>query len=158
MGPADAGKVDRFVTSHLRPTDQVFSVYEAYYPAKASASGVVLPAYIGEPFAPDAPSGAITPLERKRINVLILKPDCVERSLTFFGGEWQQVARYKADSSGRLTLLERLKLGSKPYDIIIYRRPAARSTRWVTAARPRPWPLSLATTHDPGPQRTPVQW
>ena len=56
----DAGRVEKFVTSHLRPTDQVFSIYEAYYPAKASAKGVVLPAYIGEPFAPDAPPGAIT--------------------------------------------------------------------------------------------------
>ncbi len=121
----DASKVDTFVTKHLRPTDQVFSVYEAYYPAKASAGGVVLPAYIGEPFAPDAPRGAITPDERKRINVLILKPDSVERSLNFFGGEWQQVAHYKADSRGRVTLLERLKLGSKPYDIIIYRRPSS---------------------------------
>jgi hypothetical protein len=120
----DAGRVDRFVTTHLRPTDQVFSIYEAYYPAKASARGVVLPAYIGEPFAPDAPPGAITRDERERINVLILKPDCVERSLNFFGGEWRQVAHYKLDASGRVPLLERLKFGSKPYDIIIYRRPA----------------------------------
>jgi hypothetical protein len=118
----DTGRVEKFVTSHLRPTDQVFSIYEAYYPAKASAKGVVLPAYIGEPFAPDAPSGAITHDERERINVLILKPECVERSLRFFGGQWRQVARYKGDSLGRIALLERLKFGSKPYDIIIYRR------------------------------------
>ncbi len=110
------------MTSHLRPTDQVFSIYEAYYPAKASAKGVVLPAYIGEQFAPDAPPGAITDDERERINVLILKPDCVERSLEFFGGEWRQVAHYEADPAGRLPLLRRLNVGSKPYDIIIYRR------------------------------------
>ena len=110
----DAGKVDQFVTSHLRPTDQVFSIYEAYYPAKAAARGVVLPAYIGEPFAPDAPPGAITRDERERVNVLIVKPDCVERTLGFFGGEWRQVARYKADSAGRVPLLELLKVGRSP--------------------------------------------
>jgi hypothetical protein len=121
----DAGRVETFVRSHLRTTDQVFSIYEAYYPAKASAKGVVLPAYIGEPAGPDAPSGAITRDERERINVLILKPDCVQRSLRFFAGEWRQVARYQADSPGRIALLERLKFGSKPYDIIIYRRQSS---------------------------------
>ncbi len=119
----DAAKVDRFVASHIRPTDQVFSIYEAYYPAKASARAVVLPAYIGEPFAPDSPSGAITKDERERINVLILKPDCLERNLRFFGGEWRQVARYEVDPAGRVGLLKRLNVGSKPYDIMIYRRP-----------------------------------
>jgi hypothetical protein len=127
----DAGRVDKFVTSQLRPTDQVYSIYEAYYPAKAVAKGVVLPAYIGEPVAPDAPSGAITRDERDRINVLILKPDFVERSLRFFGGQWRQVARYQGDTLGRLALLERLKFGSKPYDIIIYRRDSSD----VSAAR-----------------------
>ena len=67
--------------------------------------------------------GAITRDERERVNVLIVKPDCVERTLGFFGGEWRQVARYKADSAGRVPLLELLKVGAKPYDIIIYRRP-----------------------------------
>ena len=118
----DTGRVEKFVTSHLRPTDHVFSIYEAYYPAKASAKSVVLPAYIGEPFAPDAPSGAITHDERERINVLILKPDCALRSLEFFGGQWRQVAHYKVDPSGHAPLLERLNVGAKPYDIIIYRR------------------------------------
>jgi hypothetical protein len=118
----DAGKVAEFVTSHLRPTDQVFSIYEAYYPAKASAGGVVLPAYIGEPFAPDAPAGAITNAERERVNVLILKPECVERIIGFFGGEWRQVAHYRVDLSERAPLLERLKVGSEPYNIIIFRR------------------------------------
>jgi hypothetical protein len=118
----DTGRVEKFVTSHLQPTDQVFSIYEAYYPAKASAKSVVLPAYIGEPFAPDAPSGAITDDERERINVLILKPDCVDRSLEFFGGQWRQVAHYKVDPSGHAPLLKRLNVGAKPYDIIIYRR------------------------------------
>jgi hypothetical protein len=121
----DAGKVHKFVTSHLRPTDQVFSIYEGYYAAKASAAGVILPPYIGESFAPDAPPGAITQDERERINVLILKPDCVESSLRFFGGEWQEVAHYKVDQTDRMALLERLKFGSKPYDIIIYRRPSS---------------------------------
>ena len=137
----DTGKVERFVTSHLRPTDQVFSIYEAYYPAKASARSVVLPAYIGEQFAPDAPDappGVITDDERERINVLILKPDCVERSLEFFGGQWRQVAHYEADQAGRLPLLKRLNVGSKPYDIIIYRRlgsdvSTARTGRKVSA-------------------------
>jgi hypothetical protein len=121
----DAGKVHKFVASHLKPTDQVFSIYEAYYPAKASAGGVILPPYIGESFAPDAPPGAITQDERERINVLILKPDCVESSLRFFGGEWRQVARYEVDQTDRMPLLKRLKFGSKPYDIIIYRRPSS---------------------------------
>ena len=88
----DTAKVDKFVASQLRPTDQVYSIYEAYYPAKSLAKGVMLPAYIGEPIAPDSPPGAITRDERKRVNVLILKPDCVESSLRFFGGEWRQVA------------------------------------------------------------------
>jgi hypothetical protein len=118
----DAGRVKEFVMSHVRPTDEVFSIYEAYYPAKASARGVVLPAYIGEPFAPDAPSGAITVAERERINVLILKPECVKRIIGFFGGKWRQVAHYQVDPSGRAPLLERLKFGSEPYDIIIFRR------------------------------------
>ena len=118
----DVTKVEKFVTSHIRPTDEVFSIYEAYYPAKASAKSVVLPAYIGEPFAPDSPAGAITREERERINVLILKPDCVLRSLEFFGGEWRQVGRYAGDPLARVALLKHLKFGSKPYDVIIYRR------------------------------------
>ncbi len=118
----NVARVEKFVASHIRPTDQVFSIYEAYYPAKALAKSVVLPTYIGEPFAPDSPPGAITRLERERINVLILKPDCVLRSLEFFGGDWRQVARYTGDPLARMALLKHLKFGSKPYDVIIYRR------------------------------------
>ena len=118
----DAGKVESFVASHLRPTDQVYSIYEAYYAAKSAAKGVVLPAYIGDVVTPDAPPGVISAAEREQIGVLILKPDCVDSSLAFFGGDWRQVARYTASSAGRVPLLKFLNVGSKPYDIIIYRR------------------------------------
>ena len=51
----------------------------------------MLPAYIGEPFAPDAPAGRGITLtdERERINVLILKLDCVESTIGFI---WRRMA------------------------------------------------------------------
>jgi hypothetical protein len=119
----DAGPVDRFVASHVGPGDRVFSSYEAYYAAKKSAGLVFLPFYIGRSFglSPDAPT-PITREERDEVDVLILKPDAVEATVAFFGGEWRQVDCLKADTPRRLPLLERKNFGSRPYDLIIFRR------------------------------------
>ncbi|MCA1686651.1 MAG: hypothetical protein LC745_11905, partial [Planctomycetia bacterium] len=114
--------VDRLVKGHVGPGDWVFSEYEAYYPARTTAAALFLPPYIGDSSGPGHVDPPITPAERDRVDVLITKPDSLDKRLAFFGGRWTPVGRYTADPSARFGLLARVGFGSKPYDVIVYRR------------------------------------
>jgi hypothetical protein len=118
----DERLVERFVKSHVHKTDWVFSVYESYYPAKQSAETVLLPFYIGQLSFPASIDEPITRAERDRVNVVITKPDAEEQTLQYFGGEWEAVARYQADPSGRASLNARVGFGGRPYELSIHRR------------------------------------
>ncbi|MFO0892845.1 MAG: hypothetical protein U0790_27350 [Isosphaeraceae bacterium] len=120
----DPRPVDEVVSAAVRPTDRVYADYEAYYPAKRAAATVFLPPYAG--LMPEMEGTGISPAlsrdERAAVDVLIVKPSNRERTLRHFGGRWSRVAHYSAEervgSSSPVPLLG----GSRPYDLVIYRR------------------------------------
>jgi hypothetical protein len=127
----DPAPVDRIVREIVRPTDWVYSEFEAYYPAKRIAAVLFLPPFAG--LTPEM-HGVVPPLaaaERDSIDLLILKPATEERSLRFFGGRWGLVGRYSAIREGDTSSGIFVGRGSKPYDLRLYRRePSA-----IAAAR-----------------------
>jgi hypothetical protein len=114
--------VNQLVAENVRPTDCVYTEFEAYYPAKKTAAVLLLPPYAGLIPEMDGTAPPLAAWERERVDVLILKPSTEEKTLRYFGGAWRLVARYSAEpgSSGKAI---RARLGgSKPYDLMIYRR------------------------------------
>ncbi len=118
----DPNPVDRLILGQIRPDDWVFTEYEAYYPAKRSAKTVILPPYIGDTSGLGNIAPPITTSERDRVNVLIVKPETSAARFAFFGGFWKLVGQYAADPSARVQFLAKSGSGSKPYNLIIYRR------------------------------------
>jgi hypothetical protein len=120
----DPKAVDQVVTAAIRPTDWVYSEYEAYYPAKRAAAALFLPPYAG--LIPEMDGSGIVPAfsaaERDAVDLLILKPSSEERTLRYFGGLWSLVGRYSAAESQKVKTTGVLGRGSQPYEIRIYRR------------------------------------
>ena len=122
----DPAPVDRIVTEQVRPSDWVYSEYEAYYPAKKAAGVLFLPPYAGLVPGMEGRQPALTAAERERVNLLILKPSTEQETLRFFGGRWTEVGRYAAAGNSRGHIAAVLGKGSPPYEIHVYRRqPAA---------------------------------
>jgi hypothetical protein len=124
----DPAPVDRTVQDLVRPTDWVYSEFEAYYPAKKAAAVVFLPPYAG--LIPEM-QGVDPPLsesDREAVDLLILKPSTEQKTLHFFGGRWRIVGRYSAVQGGEV-LASSLGMGAKPYDLTVYRRQT-----WAVAA------------------------
>ena len=114
--------MNRLVAEQVRPTDWVYSEYEAYYPAKRQAAVLFLPPYAG--LTPEM-EGAEPPLstaERDAVEVLILKPPTEARTLRFFGGRWSLVGHYAAAPENRSGTAASLGRGAQPYELLIYRR------------------------------------
>ena len=98
-GLRDPSPVDQVVAEQVRPTDWVYSEYEAYYPAKKTAAVLFLPPYAG--LVPDmnGRQPALSAAERERVDLLILKPSTEQETLRFFGGRWSLVGHYAAAGS-----------------------------------------------------------
>jgi len=125
-GLRDPAPVDRVVAEQVRPTDWVYSEYEAYYPAKKAAAVLFLPPYAGLVLGMTGQQPALSAADRERVNLLILKPATEQETLQFFGGRWSLVGHYAAASSTRGQIAAVLGRGSPPYEIRVFRRqPAA---------------------------------
>jgi hypothetical protein len=129
----DPRPVDAVVERALRPTDWVYSDYEAYYPAKRRAAVLFLPPYAG--LMPEMEgtgvAPALTSADRDAVNVLILKPSSEEQALRRFGGRWSLVASYAAAREQPPARTVGLWRGSQTYELRIFRRDSA----GLTAAR-----------------------
>ena len=130
----DPGPVRRLVESHVGPADWVYAEFEAYYPAKRLAGELFLPPYLGIIAVPgrERVPAAMTLEERARVNVLITKPDRRDLTLREFEGTWREVGHYAADPSSHSGLLARLHVGSKPYDLTVFRRVEGRKDSEIT--------------------------
>ncbi|MGC1717581.1 MAG: hypothetical protein WA746_01220, partial [Isosphaeraceae bacterium] len=125
-GLRDPAPVDQVVAEQVRPTDWVYSEYEAYYPAKKAAAVVFLPPYAGLVPGMKGQQPALSAADRERVNLLILKPATEQETLQFFGGRWSLVGHYAAAGSTRGHIATALGRGSPPYEIRVFRRqPAA---------------------------------
>lgn len=120
----DPGPVGRLVAETVRPGDWIYTEFEAYYPAKVAAEETFLPPYLGIISVPgrDRVPAVMTPAERDRVNVLITKPDREAMTLEEFPGDWNRVGHYAAGSTRGAGLFGRLRFGSKPYELTVYRR------------------------------------
>jgi hypothetical protein len=120
----DVSPIDRLVEAEVRPSDRAYCVYEAYYPTKRRATALYLPPYIGDWADHRGAKVAypMTPAERDAVDVLILKPDVEAATLRFFGGSWSPVGHYAAAPAARFGPLARLGVGSKLYDLTVFRR------------------------------------
>jgi hypothetical protein len=118
----DPAAVDSTVARIVRPTDRVYSEYEAYYPAKKAAAALFLPPFAGLTPEMEGIEPPLSAADRDSINLLILKPSTEARSLAYFGDRWRFVGRYSSlgDSERPTGLLG--GRGSKPYDLRFYRR------------------------------------
>ncbi len=112
----------RLVAENIRPTDWVYSEFEAYYPAKKTAEVLFLPPYAGLIPEMEGVTPPMSARERGRVGVLILKPSTEEKTLRYFGGAWRLVARYTADPGSSADRIRARLGGSKPYDLRVYRR------------------------------------
>jgi len=125
-GLRDPGPVDQIVAEQVRPTDWVYSEYEAYYPAKKTAAVLFLPPYAGLIPGMKGRQPALSAAERERVDLLILKPSTEQETLQFFAGRWSLVGHYTAAGSTRGHIAAVLGRGSPPYEIRVFRRqPAA---------------------------------
>ncbi|MGZ3337785.1 MAG: hypothetical protein ACXVBV_20920, partial [Isosphaeraceae bacterium] len=125
-GLRDPAPVDQIVAEQVRPTDWVYSEYEAYYPAKKAAAVLFLPPYAGLVLGMTGQQPALSAADRERVNLLILKPATEQETLQFFGGRWSLVGHYAAAGSTRGHIAADLGRGSPPYEIRVFRRqPAA---------------------------------
>jgi hypothetical protein len=114
--------VDQLVAENVRPTDWVYSEFEAYYPAKKTAAVLFLPPYAGLIPEMEGTEPPLTASERGRVDVLILKPATEQKTLRYFGGAWRLVDRYAADVESSGAGIRARIDGSKPYDLMVYRR------------------------------------
>jgi hypothetical protein len=117
----DPSRIEQVVAAQVRPTDWVYSEYEAYYPAKKTAAMLFLPPYAG--LTPEM-KGVTPPLstaDRDRINLLILKPSTESQTLQSFPGRWSLVGHYSASPSGNGHAILR-GFQAKPYELKFYRR------------------------------------
>ena len=122
----DPAPVNQIVAEQVRPSDWVYSEYEAYYPAKKAAGVLFLPPYAGLVPGMEGRQPALTAAEREHVNLLILKPSTEQETLRFFGGRWSEVGRYAAAGASKRHIAAVLGKGSPPYEIHVYRRqPAA---------------------------------
>lgn len=124
-GLRDPAPVDQIVAKQVRPSDWVYSEFEAYYPAKKTATVLFLPPYAGLVPGMKANQPALSAAERERVDLLILKPSTEEETLKFFGGRWSLVGLYAAAGSTRAHIAAVLGRGSPPYDIHVFRRQTA---------------------------------
>ncbi len=118
----DPDPVGQMVAREVRPSDWVYTEYEAYYPAKRLAALVFLPPYAGLVPGMEGRRPALTASERDRVDLLILKPATEQATLRFFGGRWTLVSQYAADHGNGTNVNKMLGRGSPPYEIHIYRR------------------------------------
>ncbi|MBV8486875.1 MAG: hypothetical protein JO161_01220 [Planctomycetaceae bacterium] len=118
----DPNPVDRFVAEQVRPSDWVYSEYEAYYPTKRMAAVVFLPPYAGLTPGMEQVTPPLSEAEKNRVDVLILKPATREETLQYFQGRWTMVGHYAADGDARSSIAATLGRGSKPYELLVYRR------------------------------------
>jgi len=118
----DPGPVDRIVAEQVRPTDWVYSEYEAYYPAKKAAVVLFLPPYAGLIPGMKGVQPALSAADRERVDLLILKPSTEQETLRFFGGRWSPVGRYAAAGGTQAHIAAALGRGSQPYEITVFRR------------------------------------
>jgi hypothetical protein len=114
--------VDQMVAENIRRTDWVYSEFEAYYPAKKTAEVLFLPPYAGLIPEMEGITPPMTAQERARVGVLILKPTTEEKTLRYFGRAWRLVDRYTADPGSSADRIRARLGGSKPYDLMVYRR------------------------------------
>ena len=85
----DPDPVNRLVAEQVRPTDWVYSEYEAYYPAKKAAAVLFLPPM---PAWPRRWMGSSRPLGRRPGRGGHPDPETADpRTLRFFGGRWSLV-------------------------------------------------------------------
>jgi len=82
-GLRDPGPVAQIVAEQVRPTDWVYSEYEAYYPAKKTAAVLFLPPYAGLIPEMKGQQPALSAAERERVDLLILKPSTEQETLQF---------------------------------------------------------------------------
>jgi hypothetical protein len=118
----DPNPVNRFVAQQVRPTDWVYSEYEAYYPAKKTAAVVFLPPYAGLVPGMERVTPPLSEAEKNRVDVLILKPATRDQTLRRFEGRWTMVGHYAAGGGTRSSIAATLGRGSKPYELLVYRR------------------------------------
>ncbi|MGO9596611.1 MAG: hypothetical protein ACLP7Q_01170 [Isosphaeraceae bacterium] len=118
----DPNPVDRFVAEQVRPTDWVYSEYEAYYPTKKTAAVVFLPPYAGLTPGMERVTPPLSEAEKNRLDVLILKPATRDETLRRFAGRWTMVGHYAAAGDARSSIAATLGRGSKPYELLVYRR------------------------------------
>jgi hypothetical protein len=118
----DPGPVDQVVLEQVRPTDWVYSEYEAYYPAKRAAAVLFLPPYAGLTPGMEGVQPPISAADRESVDLLILKPSTEQQTLRFFGRQWSMVGRYDAAGSTRGDIAAALGRRSQPYQIKVFRR------------------------------------
>ncbi len=75
----DYAKVESLVESNVRESDWVYCAHGAYYAAKKKASVVIVVSYS---------SKLLTPQDKEKISVLIIRPDQFERVANMLGGQW----------------------------------------------------------------------
>jgi hypothetical protein len=114
--------VDQLVAENIQPTDWVYSEFEAYYPAKKTAAVLFLPPYAGLIPEMEGTEPPLSACERERVDVLILKPPAEEKTFRYFGGSWRLVGRYTAELASSGKGIRARFGGSKPYDLMVYRR------------------------------------
>jgi hypothetical protein len=118
----DPAPVDRFVAEHVRPTDWVYSEYEAYYPTKKTAAVVFQPPYAGLMPGMERVTPPLSQAEKNRVDVLILKPATQDETLRRFEGRWTMVGHHSAAEDAQSSIAATIGQGSKPYELLVYRR------------------------------------
>lgn len=107
----DYRPVERFVRTHLRPDDNLYCEFEAYYAAKAVTPHVFLTRY----------RRAISDTEKAAINVFAARPENASDTAELLGGKWTRVAEHTTDFQ-RGAWQSRLRMGGQLYHLVVYRR------------------------------------
>ena len=112
----DPDPVNRLVAEQVRPTDWVYSEYEAYYPAKKAAAVLFLPPYAGLTPEMEGTEPPLSAADRDAVDLLILKPPTEgERSASSAAdGRWSASTRRPTGAGQRSPPAS--DAGGRPYE------------------------------------------
>ena len=113
------------LATHLRPDDVVFSEYFTFFEAKTMTPSVYAP-FSAKGLAHISDLGLeLTPKQRARVDLMIVKPGEKDAMARYFGGEWKAVSEPFGDSVCADKLLRVPIFGAK-LQTFFYHAPTAR--------------------------------